>query len=147
MLQSGLNDDVVFYSTFSENGNMYFTNVSKRKTYIAEYTDGSYSNFKEAGFKGAHAFPAKDESYVVVNGRTKVQYGKSDICVVFKLEDGNWSEAISLGPEVNTACSESCPSLSPDGKYLFFNRYCEESGSYNLYWISSTIIQKYKPNI
>jgi hypothetical protein len=36
--------------------------------------------------------------------------------------------------------SETCPSLSPDGRYLFFSRYNEPGGLSNIYWISSAVI-------
>jgi OOP family OmpA-OmpF porin len=36
------------------------------------------------------------------------------------LQEGKWSEPRNLGPKINTAFQEACPSLSADGKYLFF---------------------------
>lgn len=45
--------------------------------------------------------------------------GVEDIYVSV-LQDGKWSEPKNLGPKINTSYQESCPSLSADGKYLFF---------------------------
>ena len=35
--------------------------------------------------------------------------------------DGDWSEAINLGPVINTEYDEATPMVSPDGNYLFFS--------------------------
>jgi OOP family OmpA-OmpF porin len=36
------------------------------------------------------------------------------------LQEGKWSEPRNLGPKINSALQETSPSLSADGKYLFF---------------------------
>ncbi len=143
-LDSDLNKDVVFYSTFTQNGDMYYTNVSKRKTFMAELNNGNYNKISEAGFGGAHAFPSPDGSFVVVN--SKGEYGRSDIFVYFKNDDNSWSVPINLGRNVNTGCSESCPSISPDGRYLFFNRHCyNDQDDYDIYRVSIKVIENLKP--
>ena len=38
-------------------------------------------------------------------------------------DDGSWTDAINMGPEINSTGMDYCPSLSPDGKYLFFSSY------------------------
>jgi len=78
---------------------------------------------------------------VLVN--SKGEFGRSDIFVYFRNEDNSWSQPINLGEKVNSDCSESCPSLSPDGKYLFFNRHCEDDrDSYDIYWINASFIKE-----
>lgn len=47
-------------------------------------------------------------------------FGASDLYVSFLNDNGSWSEAINLGEKINTAANERFPSLSPDGRYLFF---------------------------
>jgi len=54
-LSSALNNDVVFYSTFINNNDMLYTNVSERKTFRAIYNSGQYDDFGEVEFGGAHA--------------------------------------------------------------------------------------------
>lgn len=49
-------------------------------------------------------------------------YGAVDLYVSRRQGDGQWSEPVNLGPEVNTAEGEYAPSLSADGKVLFFSR-------------------------
>lgn len=81
--------------------------------------------------------------------------GASDLYVAFKSEEGIWSEAIHL-PIVNTVDNERFPSLSPDGKYLFFisNRKIEaniasetepQNGLGDIYWIDASFIYALNP--
>jgi len=46
--------------------------------------------------------------------------GGLDIWMTNKKGDGTWDEPINLGPEVNSAFHDDFPSLSPDGKTLYF---------------------------
>ena len=43
---------------------------------------------------------------------------------------GQWSPALSLGPLVNTAADEYHPTLSPDGRWLYFVRRQEGNGDF-----------------
>lgn len=48
-------------------------------------------------------------------------YGKRDIYVSVKDEEGNWGEAINLGPVINTTEVDRTPFLHPDMKTLYFS--------------------------
>ena len=144
-LDSPVNEDFVFYSNQSKNGDLYYFNVSKRKTYYAPNKNGKFPEVLEVGIGGAHAFISPSQDYIVVNARNKEdRQRKSDIYVYFKENDGTWSKPINLGNEVNSNFGETCPSITPDGKYLFFSRYNEEGGLPNFYWASTEIISKLK---
>lgn len=58
--------------------------------------------------------------YIVFTSRRDEGFGDGDLYVSFKLADGSWTQAQNLGPTVNTEHLEFCPSVSRDGKYLFF---------------------------
>jgi hypothetical protein len=45
-----------------------------------------------------------------------------------------------MGNKINSAFTETCASLSPDGKYIFFSRYDEPDEKSNIYWVSSSVI-------
>lgn len=60
-------------------------------------------------------------------------------------KNGTWTKAINLGPKVNTEKTEMCPSVSPDGKYLFFHRGGEDDG--DIYWIDFRPIKERVENI
>lgn len=72
----------------------------------------------EAGESDACVSP--DGSYLVFTSSREDGHGKGDLYVTFKQPDGGWSRAVNLGPTVNTEATEFCPSLTPDGRYLFF---------------------------
>ncbi len=145
-LDSPINDDFVFYSNEAKNGDLFYTNLSKRKMYFAPKINDKYPEVQELGTGGFHGFIAPSEDYLVVNARNKEnEERKSDIYVYFKNEKGAWSNAINLGSAVNSNFSETCPSITPDGKYLFFGRYNEERELSNFYWVSTKVIEKLRP--
>jgi len=144
-LDSPVNEDFVFYSNQAKNGDLYYFNVSKRKTYYAPNKNGKFPEVHEVGIGGVHGFISPTQDYIVVNARNKEDdQRKSDIYVYFKKKDGTWSKPINLGSEVNSNFAETCPSITPDGKYLFFGRYNEKGGESNIYWVSTAKINKLK---
>ena len=146
-LDSPINDDFVFYSNEAKNGDVFYTNMSKRKMYYAPKINDKYPEVYEVGTGGFHGFISPSQDYLLVNARNKENDNrKSDIYVYFKKKEGEWSKAINLGGEVNSNFSETCPSITPDGKYLFFSRYNEEGGLSNLYWVSTEVIEKLRSN-
>jgi len=40
---------------------------------------------------------------------------------------------------------ELCPNVTPDGKYLFFNRNYSEKGDLRVFWVFTKIIDDIKP--
>ncbi len=98
----------------------------------------------------AHPYIAPDESYVMWDGERESGYGDADLYISFRQKDGSWGEAINLGDKVNTEAGEGGAQVTPDGKYLFFNRMVPnangKAGSQSdLYWIDAQIIQDLKP--
>jgi hypothetical protein len=68
-------------------------------------------------------FVAPDESYLIFSsGGRPDTVGGGDLYVSFRAGD-DWQPARSLGPAINSPLLEYCPSVSPDGKYLFFTSY------------------------
>jgi sucrose-6-phosphate hydrolase SacC (GH32 family) len=50
-----------------------------------------------------------------------------------------------MGDKINMRCGENCPMVSPDGKYFFFNRYCEDTDKGDMYWVHAKILETYRP--
>ena len=141
-----VNDAPAFYPTVSATGNLYYSNIKERKIYRASPVEGQYKTTEPAGVEsGLHGFIAPDESFILFDARREDSRGKMDIYAAFRDSSGAWSSPVSLGPEVNTPFSESCPSLSHDGRYIFFSRYNEPGDISNIYWISSGILEELKP--
>jgi hypothetical protein len=66
---------------------------------------------------------APDESFMVFTAKDlSGGYGHRDLYLSVRLPDGTWSKPRNLGPKINTAYIEHGGRISPDKKYLFFNR-------------------------
>jgi Tol biopolymer transport system component len=90
----------------------------------------------------AHPFIAPDESYLIWDSERKNGYGDSDLYISFRQQGGSWGTAINMGDKINTALEENAASLTPDGKYIFFNRYQgQNSGKADLYWVDARVIE------
>ncbi len=145
-LDSPINDDNVMYLTQAKNGDVFYDNISKRKMYSSSSKNGGFPEVQEVEVEiGSHAFISSSQDYLLVQAQNKEDKKRSsDIYVYFKEKDGTWSKPINLGSTVNSNFGEAVPSVTPDGKYLFFSRYNEEGGISNLYWVSTEIISKLK---
>lgn len=69
---------------------------------------------------------APDERFLLVmldaDLSDRPSYGSSDVYIVRMLEDDSWGPAVNLGSVVNTWHFDRSPSMSRDGRYLFFIR-------------------------
>lgn len=63
-----------------------------------------------------------------VNAQGVGMHSQEDFYISYKDEKGNWSTAMNLGYPINTPGNEGAPSLSPDGRYLYFAACDEEMG-------------------
>jgi len=102
------------------------------------------------GTWNAHPFIASDESYIMWDGEREGGYGNSDIYISFRQSDGSWGEAINLGDVINTETEEGGPQVTPDGKYLFFNRMVpsgndDASLQSDLFWVDVKILEDLRP--
>ncbi len=139
-------EDPSFYPVQAADGSLFYTNLAKRSVWRATLDNGDFPLAREAGLElGGHAFPSPDGRFVLVDSAALGSDEQRDIFVSFRNDDGSWGTPKPLGPSVNTEYSETCPSLSPDGKYLFFSRYNEPGGISDIYWISSEVIETEAP--
>lgn len=103
------------------------------------------------GKSNAHPFIAPDESYILWDGRRDGGYGNADLYVSFRQKDGSWSEAINLGDQINTASSEFGATVTPDGKFLFFNRNVgkvkptDKYENTDIFWVDAQVIETLRP--
>ena len=145
-LDSPVADDPSFYPVQAVDGTLYYTNLAKREIYRATMENGEVTSAEPAGLEvGGHAFPSPDGSFMVLDSASIDSQAQRDIFVAFRNDDGTWGTPRPLGPTVNTEYSETCPSLSPDGRYLFFSRYNEPDEISNIYWVSSEVIDLLAP--
>jgi hypothetical protein len=142
LLDSPVNDTPVFWATFTNDNTMYYTNLAVFRIFRSQLTNERYVTIKDIGLPfGIHPFVSKDEDFILFNG-------KGDIYIAFKLDNNSWTEPITLGNQINTTdFNETCPSLSPDNKYIFFSRYNDLNKKSNIYWVSSKIIDEIRNEI
>jgi hypothetical protein len=128
------------FSTLTHDETLY-TTVFKKGANIGRYVKkgGTYSEPEIFGLEvnkpdsfDAHPNVAPDGSFIVYDSdRTE---GKG-LYITFRKKNGSWSQAKSFGKELSGACS----TLSPDGKYLFFEK------NHDIYWVDAKIIEELKP--
>ncbi len=174
-LDSAVNSDRDdFYPVVSKQGTLYFNSqragVGTNDISTSKWVDGKFQKAEKLGpginteFREYDAFIAPDESFLVF---TSERGGNADLYVSFRKGDGGWTTAQSLGSAVNGPGPEFSPSVSPDGKYLFFTKaawlakwisdrpkqyadYVErhngpDNGSTNIWWVSARVIEELRP--
>lgn len=99
------------------------------------------------GRMNAHPFIAPDESYLIFDGEREGGFGDSDLYISFRQEDGSWGTAINLGDTINTEAWEAAATVTPDGKYLFFNRNMGSNDYENvdIFWVDAKVIEDLRP--
>jgi hypothetical protein len=140
---------------------LYFTSMfgSTNGIFCSRMTDGALKSPDRinTGYDGrpwdGYPYVSSDGSYMIFMSWRPRGYGNWDLYVMFRTDSNEWSEAINLGPGINSAASESFPSVSPDGQYLYFNSNRRsqlssmEPGHFygNIYWVKAGLIKRLKP--
>jgi len=122
------------------NGTLYFTSARRPGIVRCRRADGTYQAPEVVVSPGAHPWVAPDESYLVFD-RYAFAGGRqtgSKLFVSFRRKDESWSEPVELGPDINATGTELIPKVSPDGKYLFFQRKVD--GNTDIYWVDARVI-------
>lgn len=139
--------------TVTDNGTIYFLEVKDGERLIcrAEYENGEYAeieilneNINKTGDLNWSPFIASDESCLIFSSNREGLFGSGDLYISFKGKNGEWQEAINMGPSINTDKQERFPGVSPNGKYLFFTRWYSAPYYHDIYWVSSSILGDYK---
>ncbi|GAA0348722.1 hypothetical protein GCM10009092_11370 [Bowmanella denitrificans] len=138
----------------SAKGTYYFDEFKRDFTGDIRYSrwvDGKYEEPKLLGGeinsgKSFHPFIAADESYLIFDGERDGGYGDSDLYISYRQQDGSWGKVINLGDKINTAGWEAVASVTPDGKYLFFNRNMtpDNHDNVDIFWVDAQFIETLK---
>ena len=161
-------------STLYYNHSVEFNDVA---LYCSKKVNNEFTKPEKLSFKNDsnlllfNATVSRDDSFILSCGSSKDNRNQIKYYVAFNLGNNNWSDLIDLtdylGYEGGRAASIS---LSPDGKYIFFsavvldeknsaiypgkkiseileNRNLPQTGSSNIYWISSEFIGGIKNTI
>ncbi len=134
----------------ASNGNLYFS--AGGDIYVALPQKEKYNTVRKMGaaINTEHyestPYIAPNESYMIFS-RFGGDLRYADLFICFKDPQGNWTEAINMGTQINSEMHELCPDVTPDGKYLFFNRNYGEKGDLRIFWVSSKIIVEIKSQV
>ena len=156
-LDAPFNELLIMRLSSSANGTYYFdTYDNNDPSFPIRYSrlvDGKREDPKELGASintgknVNHPFIAPDESYLIWDAEREGGYGDSDIYISFRKQDGSWGEAINLGDKINTSAWEASASVTPDGKYLFFNRNVgsDDYEDVDIMWVDAQFIEELRP--
>ncbi len=164
-------DGFVCCPSVTQSGTLYYSKKTKdggEKIYRSRFADGKYMEPEELPRQvnrekeQYHAVISPDESYLILP--------RENYLVSFRDEHDQWSDLIDFGDVVNEMKSGGCPSISSDGKYIFFaaypqvkwNKYFEERHTYkdlqeitlqqpaaertDIFWVSAKIIEELRAN-
>jgi Tol biopolymer transport system component len=115
-----------------------------------KYTDGKYSQpeflndqINIPGYINWTPFIAPDESYLIFSRHIS----NGDLFITFHdTLTGIWTKPVDMGNKINTPGQERFPSISPDGKYLFFTR-SDGNNKHDIYWVSTKVIDDIKKEV
>ena len=145
--------------SIAKNGNLYFTSnrnkyedpTGNNDIFFAKFSNGKYLKAKSIGkninTKNAReGFPyiSPNENYLIFSRDDrhfdesgKYVYGERKLMISFRQDNEEWATPVELGEKFKNA---RFPSVSPDGKYLFFTKYAAHS-SEDFYWVDATFIK------
>jgi len=143
-LDDAINKGWAMFVTSSKTGTLYFTGgyngnygLFKSELDNDKYTAPEYLPDDINSLQGAHPFISPDESFLLFDAQPSGM-GKTDLYVSFN-QNGKWTEAVKFDESINATKTEGIPSLSPDGKYLFFHRESD------IFWVDAKVIDKLNP--
>jgi len=167
-----------FYPSVSDDSTLYFQSsreggLGGRELYSSRWAGGRYLEPENLGpgvnspdFEGDPCI-AGDRSFLIFSAANREDtIGMGDLYICFRTDGGGWSQAIHMGPEINSRAHENCPIFSPDGRFFFFTsrRSSEEphqepityrslkerltspeNGQGDIYWVDARIIDRFRP--
>jgi hypothetical protein len=105
--------------------------------------DGEYREVENLGppvnspHLEASPYLSTDERFLTFESWRPGGHGKGDLYISYRKGDGSWTRPQNLGPLFNTEQIEDGGSISPDGKYFFFNRRRDwvTDEQTDIYWV------------
>lgn len=145
---SVISDGSEWYPVIASDQCLYFSRDGE--IYKAELVKGTYK--KVSRLKAAFNYECGDQvfsddmDYILFSSPRKGGFGNNDLYIAFRKDNGDWTDGINLGQEINTDGFELAPCISPDNQYLFFTRrdkYNQASSS-DIYWVSLDFLAKFR---
>jgi len=137
-----------FYPSMATSATVYYTTPGN-DIFRSKPVEGNYITSERlpasinTEFEEYNAFISPDENYLIYTRYSQEpQHHGGDLYISFQVR-GKWSESINLGEGINSPYHEFCPTVSPDGRYLFFtsNRF----GNNDIFWVDAQVISQLRP--
>lgn len=144
----------IYSPTVADNGNVYVTGKSPAgyAFYVLTSDHGRLSapvllpveiNSDYDTFNWT-PFIAPDESYLLFSSKREDSHGFNDLYISFRQKDGRWSRPLNLGEKVNNGAQVRFPSVSRDGRFLFFTRKNPPNRD-GVFWVDAKSIPALNP--
>ena len=121
------NDATVAVSTDERRIYMYRDDEGNGDIFYSDFHDGRFRDLERLDIEGLNTDAWEPHLSVSVDGNSifftsdrEGGYGGRDIYRITKLPNGEWSEALNLGPKINSEYDEDSPFLAIDNKTLYF---------------------------
>lgn len=127
------NQLLLYYDNPDGTGDIHLAELDKTKGYYKkpEKLDDNVNSMR--GYEIAAAISADGSLLIFASTRAGGQ-GGVDLYRSNRLPTGKWSPPVNMGKEINTVHDEDFPSLSPDGKTLYFSSKGHTSmGGYDIF--------------
>lgn len=141
-------EGLLYVSTYAEKSPT-LPNLGKSDIYIADTKMTLPLAARNAGapINSPHEewdpFIAPDGSYLLFQSDRPGGSGGIDIWVSFRRPDGTWDEPANLGPDVNSPGTDVQARVTPDGRFMFFER--PGRTEQDIWWVSADVITRLKP--
>ena len=137
------------YPSVTQDGTIYFFSrrpggLGGSDIYMSRCIDGEYKEVENLGpvintrEDEWDPFIAADESFLIFCSTKAGGYGRDDLYVSFRRQDGSWTEPVNMGEHFNSSGLDNRPSITPDGKYFFF--VSATRGSRDIFWADAKVI-------
>ncbi len=135
-------------ATLSPDGRtLYFTRCDEPNSYgscdiyVADFIGGDWTNIRNIGPNvnsaewDSHPNITPDGKSLYFTSNRKGGFGKSDLYLTHRLEDGTWTKAENLGPTINTIEDEVTPFFHQVNQTLYFSStgHLKNLGGYDIY--------------
>jgi Tol biopolymer transport system component len=88
-------------------------------------------------------FISTDESFLLfASSRECDEKTETEIFISHRRGENRWSDPQKLGEAINNGYTVTFPTISKDGRFLFFNRFVE-AGTDTFYWVDSAVLKPY----
>ena len=136
------NDGRIFFSRFVDNGT---------KIFVSELIKGEYQTAIELPepvnqpvSNNFHPYISSNGDFIIFNSDREGGFGGADLYISYLDKNGHWDNPKNMGEKINTELRDICPTITLDGKYLFFTRNWKENDKWlgDLYWVSTKCLNK-----